>query len=290
VIAFRGRWTPSDRAESVYQYLPFEVPSSCPGVRVELGYDRDAGVLDLGVIDPHGWRGWSGGARSSVSLGASGSTPGYLDRGVPAGEWAVVLGLHRLAPSGVPYEVQVSFEAVDAPEPPAPPVPSPRPRRDLPAVDGLRWLAGDLHAHTVHSDGVLTVPELAALAIEQGLDFLAVTDHNTVSHHASLGAAGPIALIPGQELTTADGHANAFGDIGWIDFRRPASSWVADVAARGGAFSVNHPIGYDCAWRHPLASPTPYAEVLALVVVRRARRRTAGVVAGRRAARAGGRQ
>lgn len=261
MATFRGRWTPADRAESVYQYLPFEVPASCPGVRIVLDYDRSAGVLDLGVTDPAGWRGWSGGARSVVELGPSGSTPGYLDRGVPAGPWSVVLGLHRLASSGVGYTVDVTFEAVTVeptPEVPLPPRRSPRP---LPAVDGLRWLAGDLHAHTVHSDGALTVPELAALAVGQGLDFLAVSDHNTVSHHAVLASVAGIVLVPGQELTTADGHANAFGDIGWIDFRRPASSWLREVAARGGVFSVNHPIGYDCAWRHPLDRPPPYAEV-----------------------------
>ena len=49
---------------------------------------------------------------------------------------------------------------------------------------GHEWLAGDFHSHTVHSDGSLEVVELAALAAERGLDLLAVTDHNTISHHA----------------------------------------------------------------------------------------------------------
>jgi len=42
----------------------------------------------------------------------------------------------------------------------------------------------------VHSDGELTIDELAALAAAAGLDFLAITDHNTVSHHPYLPAAG----------------------------------------------------------------------------------------------------
>ncbi|HEY2043127.1 MAG TPA: CehA/McbA family metallohydrolase, partial [Jatrophihabitans sp.] len=139
-----------------------------------------------------------------------------------------------------------------------------RPRRRLPTADGLNWLAGDLHAHTLHSDGALTIDELAALASGNGLDFLAVTDHNTVSHHEHLPAAGDrygIALLPGQEVTTAAGHANAFGDIGWVDFRRPADDWVSEVAARGGLLSINHPLRGDCAWRHPLATMPPLAEV-----------------------------
>ncbi|OLF04397.1 hypothetical protein BLA60_41145 [Actinophytocola xinjiangensis] len=134
----------------------------------------------------------------------------------------------------------------------------------LPAAPGLRWVAADLHAHTLHSDGALTIDELAALAVSAGLDALAVTDHNTVSHHAHLAEAGRrygVALVPGQEVTTDLGHANAFGDIGWVDFREPATAWVRTVAERGGLLSVNHPLAADCAWRHPLVERPPLAEV-----------------------------
>ena len=127
---------------------------------------------------------------------------------------------------------------------PVPPITDRPGRRDLPARPGMRWLAGDLHTHTVHSDGVLTVPELARFAVERGLDFLAVTDHNTISHHAELPAAAAahgITLLPGQEVTTDQGHANALGDIGWVDFREPPDDWLATTERAGGLLSVNHP-------------------------------------------------
>jgi hypothetical protein len=137
---------------------------------------------------------------------------------------------------------------------PQPPVPARPPRRpDVPPG----WYAGDLHAHTVHSDGTLTVNQLAAEAVAAGLDFLAVTDHNTISHHAELAQASlryGITLIPGQEVTTDLGHANAFGDDTWIDFRQPPSRWP-------GLLSINHPLAADCAWRHPLPTPPPLAEI-----------------------------
>lgn len=262
--AERGRWTPQDRTAWVWHYLPFDVEPGCPGLRIDLAFDRTAGVLDLGLIDPAGWRGWSGGARDQVLIGPSSATPGYLNRGVPGGQWQVVLGLHRLASVGVDYELSVTAETVEV-APPAPvAVPERRPRRELPSVDGLSWLAGDLHAHTLHSDGALSIDELAALAAANGLDFLAVTDHNTVSHHEFLPAAATrygVALLPGQEVTTADGHANAFGDIGWIDFREPADTWVSEAARRGGLLSINHPSRGDCAWRHALSTRPPLAEV-----------------------------
>lgn len=264
LLAVRGRWTPDDRATSVWHYVPFEVPADCPGVRVELAHDRAAGVLDLGLIDPDGWRGWSGGARDHMVIGPSTATPGYLNRGVPSGQWQVVIGLHRVVSCGVEYRLTIESEAVESALRGPVGVPERRPRRRLPNVDGLSWLAGDLHAHTVHSDGVLSIDELAALASGNGLDFLAVTDHNTVSHHEFLPATGDrygISLLPGQELTTADGHANAFGDIGWIDFRLPADTWVQEVARRGGVLSINHPSRGDCSWRHQLRTMPPLAEV-----------------------------
>ncbi|MBO0806237.1 MAG: CehA/McbA family metallohydrolase, partial [Nocardiopsaceae bacterium] len=137
-------------------------------------------------------------------------------------------------------------------------------RRELPAADGRRWLAGDLHSHTVHSDGALTVPELASLAVSRGLDFLAVTDHNTVSHHLELPGASArygITLVPGQEVTTAGGHAGVLGDTGWIDFRQPPDSWLDAAEAGGGLMSVNHPVGGPMSWLHQMRRRPPLAEV-----------------------------
>jgi len=45
-----GVWYPDDRASSVYQYVPVEVPAGHRALTVELSYDRGAGVLDLGCF------------------------------------------------------------------------------------------------------------------------------------------------------------------------------------------------------------------------------------------------
>ncbi len=264
-VVHSGRFSREQRAESIQQYLPVDVPAGAAGLEVTLHYDRDAGVLDLGCLDADGFRGYSGGARDRFAITAAAATPGYRPGPLPAGRWQVIVGLHRVAAEGVGYELTARVGAVEVgrtPEPP--PTPDRPPRRDLPAPTGMRWLAGDLHAHTVHSDGSLTIDELACLAVGQGLDFLAVTDHNTTSHHPHLAAVGArhgITLLPGQEVTTDTGHANAFGDIGWIDFREPAQAWVDTTAARGGLLSINHPLAGDCAWRQPLARRPSLAEI-----------------------------
>ncbi len=261
----RGVWRPEDRAEALYRYVPVEVPAGQGGLSIELRYDRSAGVIDLGCLDPTGaFRGWSGGSKDRVTIAEAYATPGYLPGPVGPGAWQVMLGLHRVPPGGVAWEVTAG------PPDPAPPRPAPagpwpdRPPssvRALPAPPGHRWLAGDLHAHTVHSDGTLTVPQLARLAAGSGLDFVAVTDHNTVSHHPELPGETGVILVPGQEITTDRGHANAFGDIGWIDFRRPAADWVERVRDRGGLMSINHPLAADFSWRHKLPVRPPLAEV-----------------------------
>jgi hypothetical protein len=147
-------------------------------------------------------------------------------------------------------------QAAEPGDPPAVEAP-PRARR-LPDVDGMRWLAGDFHSHTVHSDGVLSVGGLAALAASRGLDFLAVTDHNTTSHHAHLphaARAHGLTLVPGQEVTRDVGHANVLGDIGLVDFRSAPETWAAQAESRGGVLSVNHPLAADCAWLLPVDRP-----------------------------------
>jgi hypothetical protein len=246
--------------------LPFEVPPGCAAVEVALEVAGPDAVIDIGCEGAAGWRGWSGGARSGYVITPDAATPGYLPGAPEPGPWHLVAGLHRVPEAGVDYTVTVRLGGSPRLERqrPAPPVPDRPPRRELPSANGLRWVAADFHAHTLHSDGVLTVPELAAQAVEAGLDALAITDHNTVAHHAELAAAGRrygIALIPGQEITTEYGHANAFGDIGWVDFRTPAASWVDTVAARDGLLSINHPLAADCAWRHPLPVRPPLVEV-----------------------------
>jgi hypothetical protein len=266
-----GRWTLEDRIAAPWHYLPVEVPPGTAGLRVELEYEHAAGtVLDLGCFGPRGFRGWSGSARESFVIAPEAATPGYLAGEIEAGTWQVMVGVHRIPPEGVRYRLTAEARPLTAglrppPAPPAPPVPWDRPpRRDLPARAGRRWLAGDLHTHTVHSDGVLTVAELAALAAGRGLDFIAVTDHNTVSHHVELPAAARrygIILLPGQEVTTDGGHAGALGDVGWIDFRQEPDDWLDATEAAGGLLSVNHPFAGPVSWVRPMRRRPPLIEV-----------------------------
>jgi hypothetical protein len=269
-IRHQGRWRLDDRFASAWHYLPVEVPPGAAGLHVELEYDRRAATLDLGCFGPGGFRGWSGGARRSFVIAADAATPGYLPGELEPGPWQIAIGLVQIPPGGVDYRITAEISRTPGnlrPEPGSPPcepVTARPPQRRLPAAPGRQWLAGDLHTHTVHSDGAMTVDGLASFAATRGLDFLAVTDHNTVSHHAELpvaGAAHRIALLPGQEVTRAEGHAGVLGDVGWVDFREPADHWLAATEVDGGLMSVNHPIGGHVSWTMPMTGRPPLLEV-----------------------------
>jgi hypothetical protein len=265
-----GRWTLEDRFASPWHYLPVEVPPGACALRVELEYERWGAIMDLGCLGATGFRGWSGGARREFVITPDAATPGYLAGELEPGTWQVIIGLHRVPAAGAEYSVTAEVSSVpgqlvpDAPPETMPPLTERPPSRALPASEGRPWLAGDLHTHTVHSDGGMTVAELARFAAGRGLDFLAVTDHNTISHHRELpavSAAHGIALVPGQEVTTEAGHANAFGRLEWVDFREPPDTWLEVTERGGGLLSVNHPIGGNVSWAAPMKRRPPLIEV-----------------------------
>lgn len=249
------RVTAQDQATTKYQHIPFTVDPSWSSFEVTLIADQvDGLVLDLGCAGPNGLRGWSGGARTSFIITETDATPGYQP-GLTAGQWNVIVGLHRVPAEGANFTVRVDSPArnhIDH-------GPCPRPldgpqrgsERGLPAPDGLTWFAGDPHNHTIHSDGALSIAELANEGLASGLDFLGCTEHNTISHHRFLpevSAEYGITLLPGQEVTTHLGHANAWGNIDVIDFRQHGNTWNKQTVDQGGFLTINHPISDDCSW------------------------------------------
>src|SRR5262249_59968395 len=123
-----------------------------------------------------GFGGWPGGARRGSVTPPAAATPGYLAGELEPGTWQVMIGIYKVHADGAEYRVTAEVSSTPGRfSPPAPP-PSPPPladgnrlpRRALPAAPGRRWLAGDLHSHTVHSDGRLPLPRPAPPAARRG--------------------------------------------------------------------------------------------------------------------------
>jgi len=68
-----------------------------------------------------------------------------------------------------------------------------------PTTDAYREYAGNLHVHSVYSDGTATYPEIATAAREAGLDFVIVTDHN-VKPEGLEGYRASVLMLSGEEI------------------------------------------------------------------------------------------
>lgn len=107
------------------------------------------------------------------------------------------------------------------------------------------WVRGDFHSHTKHSDGSLTIEELVQNAINRGLDFIFLTDHNKISGWET-AREEKFPLFPGIEFTTFWGHFTAFGVNKYIEWDRiNPDKGIVEVSelvhSQGGLFCVAHP-------------------------------------------------
>ena len=243
-----------------WAYLPFDVPPSIQRIRVSASHGSFAvggltrNVLDLGIFGPAGYdlgnaagfRGWSGGARDSFEISSAYATPGYLPRPIEPGVWAVALGPVVMSPWGMAWHVRIAMDRGEPVEKADPVVGWSPP----PSIRGARWYRGDLHLHTVHSDGQRDPDELAAAANAAGLDFIVSTDHNTSSANRVWAASRTAGLlvIPGEEVTTRHGHWLAIGlpPHGWVDWRYSPGDdvfarFAAEVREAGGLVVAAHP-------------------------------------------------
>ncbi|ADV84731.1 CehA/McbA family metallohydrolase [Terriglobus saanensis] len=255
-----------------YRELPFTVPAGVTRLSAELSYtDKDKRTsIDLGLLDNERFRGWSGGNKSFFTLSDTDATPSYLPGSIRPGTWKILLGIPSIRPGITShYEVKIWFgHATDAT---AVSTFSREPLRAGPA-----WYRGDLHMHDAHSDGSCTsqsgkkIPcplyRTVEAAAARGLDFIAITDHNTTAHFDDLRELQPafdqLLLIPGREITTFLGHANVFGTTAPIDFRLtdtvPNFNALLDqVQQLHGLLSINHPAQpsgescMGCGWTAP---------------------------------------
>lgn len=265
-----------------YQYLPFELAPGTASVTISYAWSGDDGssVIDLGLFEPGpltlgspAFRGYSGGAQRTITVGRDTASPGYRTGPLPAGTWHVMLGMYKVAPAGVDVKIEIN-ESTEAPRAEAAAPPSvTEARRPSERAKAERWYAGALHLHTKHSDGALTPAALAEAARNAGYDFIAITDHNNTTHTREPLPASPLA-IAGEEVTTPGGHATVWGlpPGAWIDFRvRPTDEgaakaidgFVAEAHRAGALFAISHPIDNcaGCSWDQAIPAAIDAVEI-----------------------------
>jgi hypothetical protein len=216
----------SGAQNETYFEVPFIVPIGIHRISVDFQYTgkEERAMLDLGIADPERSRGQSGGNKSHFTISETDATPSYLPGVIPSGVWRLLIAMPNMRPQTIShYQAEIRFNSHDEDASFA----------GHPLETDRRWYRGDLHMHTAHSDGSCVsqsgrmVPCPVFLSVQavaaRGLDFIAITDHNSDSQNDALRELQPyfdrVLLIPGREMTTFYGHFNIFGVTQFVDYR-----------------------------------------------------------------------
>jgi hypothetical protein len=250
--------------EGDYFTVPFHMPVDVESLVLRYRYEHhretvsgsfvartEVNIIDLGLIGVDGEQvGASGSDKDEITVSETSATAGYRALALVPGEWRIIVGAYKIVPEGMTVAYELIFTYKER-----------------------RLFKGDLHAHTLASDGVLTAEELGTHARRHGLDYLAITDHNQMITRDALPRIPHLTLIPGLEWTHFKGHANFLG------VERPYDgSFIANTPdevrahfeaarERGALIVINHPfdegvrfqfdlnaLPYDCleVWNGPM--------------------------------------
>lgn len=262
VIPLDGDVPPGDET---HFFLPFEVPDGIAEIEVRHSDQSDANILDWGLDDPDGFRGWGGGNSEPAIVGVDAASRSYVPGRIKPGTWEVVVGKAKIVEQPARYAIEVILRDTPtlAPQSERRPYAAP-----TPLARGARWYAGDFHVHSRESgDAQPAIDAVLQFAASRNLDFIMLSEHNTNSQLSLYAAAQEkspnVLLLPGVEFTTYGGHANGIGARQWVDHRIGVrGATIADAIrqfhAQGALFSINHPrlrlgdLCIGCGWDHPV--------------------------------------
>jgi predicted metal-dependent phosphoesterase TrpH len=238
-------------------YVPLEVPEGINRIAVKelynQGDDQEKNVLNIGIYDsrgfvvgdPEGFRGWSGGAKTSFFIANTEASTGYIPGKIQSGTWHILIYPSDITETGIDWKLEVTLWKGE--------------ENDMFQLDAAQnqinnepgWYNGDLHMHTLHSDGKRTTKELVEEAKSKNLDFIISTEHNTNSANLSWGKfdSKELLIINGEEVTsTKYGHWNAIGLKAetYIDWRyEPDTDYINKMIEKvhkdDGLAIMNHP-------------------------------------------------
>ncbi|MDZ7717208.1 MAG: CehA/McbA family metallohydrolase [Balneolaceae bacterium] len=251
-IEIKGVVYPED--QHTYRLEPFFVPEGIGAIEIDFDYTgkNEFSEMEIGLFDPNGFRGTSRFSKRSFYVSEIRATASYFPGPIINGEWNISLGFPTIQKQS-DYKIKIRLIPENHPEFTGP--------SEVSLNESKKWYSGDFHTHTGHSDGFgcedmdrnrapCQVYQVVEAAKKNGLDFLSITDHNTVSHHQDMKVIQPIfsdlLLIRGQEVTTFYGHTNVYGTSIPIDFRigykgRTFEEIQREVEKTGAMLSINHP-------------------------------------------------
>lgn len=109
--------------------------------------------------------------------------------------------------------------------------------------EGAAWIAGNLHAHSEHSDGRCPSQRVVEIFAGLGHGYMALTDHDrlaTTQELADLDDNGMI-LIPGNEVTRDGQHILHVGASALVVPDPDRQKVLDDISGHEGFAIINHP-------------------------------------------------
>lgn len=190
----------------------------------------------------------------SIAFSATESTAGGLAGVIEAGEWSLHLynleGEFRSSREAMPYELEIETDKPFSAFPLATFANLSHEQtiifeKDFCLNENAKWYRGDLHAHTIISDGHNSLEEAVEIIEQQQLDFIFLTEHNLCLPY--LPASNKTLFLPSIEVTTDKGHFNIHAPT------KPLNMFQADflsealiqsgltLADENSILSINHP-------------------------------------------------
>lgn len=245
---FEGTLTDGDSKKHIEHQFEMVDDATLLEITFEFSPHRAAGAdypnqMSLSLFDRNGSRGARHNNKDqSIRLMAGSASPGYFPGALTAGLWTVVIDTHRiLPPDTITYCISVTIRSEPISDEPQ------NYTKGYTAARGQGWYQGDLHGHTLHSDGSWDVRGFVDYAREIGLDFVTLTDHNTVSALPEIDSLSSDDLLTmgGMELTTYYGHALALNTRQWHEWRIINGNNMHDLAQAvmdsGAFYVIAHP-------------------------------------------------
>lgn len=228
--------------EKQYYFMPFDVPEGVESMEISYSYTGDnvnsrvsneeKNVIDIGLRDEKGDDiGTRGSNVRNFKISPNSSTTGFKNKEIKAGIWQMIIGAYQIRNEGVTVNFDIMFN-----------------------MKAFRWLKGDTHIHTNHSDGKYSRREIAGKARKRALDFIILTDHNNNLDGIAMPEMTDLTIIKGIELTNYKGHMNIFGT------EKPYDGSFAinninellehnrQAKERGALQVLNHPFCSLCPW------------------------------------------
>lgn len=128
-------------------------------------------------------------------------------------------------------------------------------------------LVGVVHVHTRASDGAGTVDEIARRAGSLGIDFVWITDHNTLEARSGegfypCGGGRAVLALVDDEVSTPDGHFLALGLAEPLRAKgRDPRDLLREARARGAFAVLAHPAGPLVPWERWEGTEPDAAEI-----------------------------